>query len=62
MKIKKFIQFILESKGVANETLVYCDEILKVTKEYFNDFIKSDDLLFENDIMIDELLYFSEKK
>jgi len=55
MKIKKFIQFILESKGVANETLVYCDEILKVTKEYFNDFIKSDDLLFENDIMIDEL-------
>jgi len=55
MKIKRFSKFISESRGVANDTIIYCDEILKVTKEYLNSFINGSEVKFEDDIIIDDL-------
>lgn len=47
MIIKKYNSFILERRGVATETIKYSDVVLELTKEYFLEFLKTNDMQFD---------------
>ena len=47
MIIKKYNNFVLEKRGIGIETIKYSDVVLELTKEYFLEFLKTNDIQFD---------------